>query len=221
MTLALLLAAALIAAGPPSGSELIDLGHAVPGQQYDYVARFVNPGTENMSVAREGSQCGGCPNLQLAYQSLGPGRSVGLPLRLFYAAGANDSATAEIKVVTYSESLYGAWTYRLRMDRKTPALVRLKTKTADVSGGPDGLLTTAIGIKNISRHDLLISGEGLPDSVRFPEPYPVPVKRGKTGTFMFHCAPEVLLNHRSVTLKIFSETDPTIVERVSLPLVVK
>lgn len=220
MTRAILAAQAALLLGlaaPPQGAEVIDFGSALPGHDYHYVAWFRNTTGQALSIAQEGTRCGGCPSLMLQYRSLGPGDSADLAFHYRLPADAPDTTSQPVQLTVY-QSGYSERTYRLRFDRRPPRLVRLSARTIGVQAGEDGLVRGSVAVANRSGRMVTVSPEGAPAGISFEQAFPLAIGRKQEAAVSFWCLPEALTNHRSLTLRI-SRADGGITERVSLPLV--
>lgn len=206
----------LALAAPSPDTAVVDFGSALPGHQYDYTAYYRNATGQAMSIAQEGTRCGGCPNLSLQYRSLGPGDSAEVRLGFFLPADAPDTVSQPVGLVTY-QSDYGRRTYLMKFTTRPPALVRPSAGAIAVRDGGDGLLRGAVTLINGSGRKVTVVAEGLPPGLRFDPPLPLAIPGKGAAAIGFSCAPEVLLRHRSLTLRI-EPPDKRKTERLSLPL---
>ncbi|MCU0607175.1 MAG: hypothetical protein MUF78_07095 [Candidatus Edwardsbacteria bacterium] len=201
----------------PCDTVAVDFGSAAPGHEYHYTAHYRNATNRAMSIAQEGTRCGGCPNLRLGYHSIGPGDSAEVQLGFFLPADAPDTVSQPVGLVTY-QSDYGRRTYLLRFTKRPPALVRPSAGVIAVTTGGDGLLRGSVTLVNTSRQAVTVGAEGAPPGLVFDQQFPLAIGKGRQAAISFSCPPEVLLRHRSLTLRIVPP-DKRMTERLSLPLV--
>ncbi len=210
-----LLLAAL--AAPPEGRPaVIDFGSAAPGHDYHYATWFRNSSGSALSIVSEEGRCAGCPGLRMGYRSLGPGDSARVTLHYHLPADAPDTVDQAVTMTVY-QSGYRDHSYRLRFRLRPPAMVRPGSRTVGLAASGDGSLRGTVTLANLTRRRLEVSAEGLPDGIDFGGTLPARLAGGRDAVISFNCQPEVLLHHRSITLRV-DRADRKGTERLSLPL---
>jgi hypothetical protein len=198
------------------GDSIADYGHAVPGHSYDYVVYYRNSDSIEVTVAKDKSGCGSCPNLRLRYEPVAPGDSLPLHFRLMLEPGDTGAATLVLPVIVTHGDRNELKYYTMAIDGLAPRTVAPATQAIAVQATGQDLLSGNLRIGNISDQRIRIEPAGLPPGLSFSQAS-TDIKPGRSASLTFRCAVGALLQHRSLTFRVIREGKE--VERFSLPLV--
>ncbi|HTY07969.1 MAG TPA: hypothetical protein VMF29_02270, partial [Candidatus Edwardsbacteria bacterium] len=180
------------------GQTIVDLGHAVRGYRYDYVAYYRNTLGQTVSVGKDPAQCGTCPNVHLRYDLVAPGDSLPLRFDLFLDPETDHGVELQLPVMVRLSDTTHQVTYTLRIDGSPQRSVRPKQDRIAVSAASDSMVEGRLELTNILDSTIKLDCAGAPPGLRFKK-LPLKVKARKDATLEFRCKPETLLEHRSLT----------------------